>query len=158
MLNLNLLDEEGYGVTGCKWFKNGKEEKNTHTINEFSYSAGPNKTDFLEPAPTYYMFQLITEEGRILYSTKKIIDYYDFFPAPKTDKLFIYPNPVAAGASFVVEGLVPDSPIYVYNQFGLCVSYKNPPGTSTITLSLDLPTGVYLIRSDNKTEKIVIMN
>ncbi|MCL2289506.1 MAG: T9SS type A sorting domain-containing protein [Bacteroidetes bacterium] len=156
MLNKLLLGEEGYEVTGCKWFKSGREEKNTNTVDEFSYSAGPNKTDLLEPAPTYYMFRITTEDGRTLYSTKKIMNYYDLAPGAKSNKLFVYPNPVASGATFTVEGVVEDSPIFVYNQFGLCVSYTPAPGTSIVTLNLDLPVGVYLIRSENKTEKIVI--
>jgi len=44
LLNLKKLEEDGFDIAGCKWFKNGIEQKNTHTINEFSYSEGADKT------------------------------------------------------------------------------------------------------------------
>jgi len=155
ILNVKQLVEEGLEVTGCKWFKNGIEEE-THTTNEFSYSAGPNITNLLEPAPTYYMFKLITANFDTLCSTEKMFTGSDLPSGSKTDHLLVYPNPVSSGNSFIVEGVSKDSPIDVYNQYGVCVSSAVATG-NTVMLTLHLPAGVYFIRADNKEGKVVII-
>jgi hypothetical protein len=158
LLNLKKLSEDGYDVSNCKWFKNGMEEKETRTINEFSYSAGAN--ELLELAPTYYMFQLITSNYGNLCSSKKIITSKDkSLSCPgtgSTDNLFVYPNPVLCGGSLTIEGVIKDSPIYVYNHLGACVF--NTFATDEITtLTFNLPQGIYLIRANEKVVKIMIM-
>ena len=72
MLHLKKLWQDGYDVIGCKWYKNGIEELNTRTIDEFSYSAGPNFGDMLE-YETCYSFRLITSNRGELCSTVKFI-------------------------------------------------------------------------------------
>ncbi|MCL1850144.1 MAG: T9SS type A sorting domain-containing protein [Bacteroidetes bacterium] len=156
MLNLKKLANEGYEVTGCKWFKNSKEEKDTRTIDAYSYSAGPKKTDLLELEPTYYSFQLITKDGSRLNSTNKILTKRDFEHAPLYNPLFVYPNPVFAGNAFTLEGLTKDTPIEVYNQYGVCV-HKAIAKDETATLALNLPVGVYIIRNNNKIVRITII-
>jgi hypothetical protein len=156
MLNLNLLTEEGYDVADCKWLKNGKIETETHSYDVFSYSAGPKITDLLEPDPTFYMFRLTLDNGKFLYSTRKVIQPYEIFGAPAQTGLIIYPNPAYSGAYFTIEGAVEGAPLYVYNQFGVCIQTVIATGEKT-TLSLNLPAGVYLVRSEEKTGKVVIM-
>jgi len=156
MLNLKKLDYEGYEVTGCRWYKNGTEEIETNTIDVYSYSAGPKRTDLLELAPTYYMFQLITKEGKLLNSTKKMLLEYKFELAPPPAKLIIYPNPVFSGNSFTIEGVTAGSPIEVFNQAGVCVS-KTTANDTTATLTLQLPAGIYIIRNHNKEGKITFV-
>jgi len=151
MLNLRKLREEGYEFTGCLWYKNGIEEKDTRTINVFSYSAGPYEIDLLELSPTYYKFELITNNFGNLCSTNKIIDGYTF-----RSGLLAYPNPVLSGSQLVIEGFVPNHPIYLYNQYGACVG-SSISNENTVTLILNYPPGIYLIRSDNKTTKILIL-
>jgi len=155
MLNLKKLAEEGYEVTGCKWFKNGKEERETNTINEYSYSAGPKKTDLLELSPTYYMFRLTTRSGALLNSTKKILTEHRFSAAPLQSKLIIYPNPVFSGNLFTIEGVTSGSAIEVYNQAGVCVS-RTIAADKTAILVLPLPAGVYIIHNQGKEAKIVV--
>ena len=158
LLNLKKLSEDGYEVSNCKWFKNGIEEKDTHTINEFSYSAGVN--ELLELTPTYYMFQLITSNYGNLCSSKKMITSKDkslpCLGTGGTDNLFVYPNPVLSGGSLTIEGVIKDSPIYVYNHLGVCV-FNTFATDEIITLTLNLPQGIYLIRANEKNVKIMIM-
>jgi hypothetical protein len=151
MLNLKKLREDGYEYTHCLWYKNGIEEKDTRTINEFSYSAGPYEGDLLELSPTYYKFELITKNLGNLCSSKKMIDSYIFKAG-----LLAYPNPVLAGSMLTVTGFTPNNPIYIYNQYGACVGSSIATENNT-TLTLNYPPGIYLVRSNNKTTKILIM-
>ena len=157
MLDLRKLANEGYEVNGCQWFKNGILEKDTRTIDEFSYSAGPHAFDLLEPAPTYYMFLLSTEKHGNLCSTHKLIDD-DGSSGDKTKDscLFVYPNPVLSGSPFTIEGVVAGDLVKVYNQSGIFISSVMATG-STVTLTLHLPAGIYFIRANNREIKIVII-
>jgi hypothetical protein len=155
LLNLGKLEDEGYEITDCKWYKNNKELRETNTLDPFSYSAGPNQSDKLELAPTYYHFHLTTHNGMELYSTKKVLQYYDYYPAPAPNKLYVYPNPAESGMVFTVENATKGTLMQVYNQYGLCVKTLTTPDT-TVTLSLNLPAGIYLIKNENKEAKVVI--
>jgi hypothetical protein len=151
MLNLRKLREDGYEYTECLWYKNGIEEKDTRTINEFSYSAGPYEGNLLELAPTYYMFELITNNLGNLCSSKKMIDSYTL-----NANLLAYPNPVLSGGLITVEGFTPNTPIYIYNKYGACVG-SSTTSENTVALTLNYPSGIYLIRSNNKTTKVIII-
>jgi len=155
MLNLNKLEGEEYVVVDCKWFKNGKEELETHTLDAYSYSAGPNRTDLLELAPTYYMFRIITDNGSLLNSTLKMLTEYRFNPPPLKSPLIIYPNPVLSGNVFTIEGLAKNTPIEVFSQIGVCVS-RTTAHNEKENLRLELPAGVYIIRNNGREGKIVI--
>ena len=155
MLNLRRLKEEGYIITGCIWYKNGYEEKDTRTIDEFSYSAGPKKTHLLELAPTWYMFELITSNRGNLCSTQKMImNYYSV--SGSDGNLTVYPNPALSGNALTIEGVAEGSTILVYNQYGICVSNvvatENP---ATLTIN-NLQPGIYLIRANGKQTKVVV--
>ena len=152
LLNLRWLRENGYEVSGCRWFKNGKELLELNTIDEYSYCAGTNG-DLLEPAPTYYTFQVNTSNFGCINSTKKMITQNS---SAGTGKLLVYPNPVGSGTQFTIEGVSNNSLIYVYNFMGVCVGSAIATD-STAKLSLNLPAGIYLIRSENKKAKIVIV-
>ena len=152
LLNLRWLRENGYEVSGCRWFKNGIELLELNTIDEYSYCAGTNG-DLLEPAPTYYTFQINTNNFGCINSTKKMITHNS---SNSTGKLLVYPNPVSSGAQFTIEGVSKNSLIYVYNFMGVCVGSAIATD-STAKLSLNLPAGIYLIRSENKEAKIVIV-
>ena len=154
MLNLKLLREEGYDVTGCIWVKNGNQEAETLTINEFSYSAGPNTTDKLEPAPTYYMFHLLTGNYGMLCSSKKTLNYT---PQNDATSLIAYPNPLPLGSYLTIQGAQKDSRIYVYNQAGVIIS-STVASDSTVNVKLPSVDGVYLIRNGDKTIKVVVSN
>jgi hypothetical protein len=102
------------------------------------------------------MFRLTLDNGSWLYSTKKVIPYLGLMPEAPTSGLTIYPNPALSGSQFTVEGVVAGSPVYVYNQFGVCVN-NIMASANAIALELDLPVGFYMVRSENKSGKIVIM-
>ena len=155
MLDLKKLREEGFDIIGCKWYKNGIEEVNTRTINEFSYSAGPKATDLLEPEPTYYMFRIITRNRGELCSTLKSISYDGMTPAPD-DKLWAYPNPVTSGMPFSVEGTAKGDEVQVYNQSGICV-HSTIAGGETIILTLHVEAGVYVVWANGKQVKVIII-
>ncbi|MCL2511518.1 MAG: T9SS type A sorting domain-containing protein, partial [Bacteroidales bacterium] len=155
MLDLKKLKDDGYDVIGCKWYKNGIEQFITNTIDEFSYSAGPYATDQLESAPTYYSFRLITSNHGDLCSTIKLIDSDKMPPVPG-DKIWAHPNPVMSGAPFTVEGVAKNDEVRVYNQSGICVHTAIATG-ETITLTLHVQAGVYLVRVNEKQVKVVII-
>ena len=156
MLNLNKLDEDGYDITGCKWFKNGMEETNTRTIDEYSYSAGSDASDKLEPEPAFYMFQIITNNFGALCSTFKTIKY-DNTAGKSNTEICAYPNPLRAGSQLTIEGVVKGGMINIYNQTGVLVGSVISVD-SVVTLTLPERNGVYMIHCGEKVIKIVITN
>jgi len=155
MLNLKKLADDGYEVTGCKWFENGTEVMDTRTVNEFSYSAGTNKTDRLNP-DILYKFQISTANNDLLCPADITVPEYITPSGTAVGNLFVYPNPVPSGAPFIIEGAAQGSFIQVYNQYGVCVSSVVANDSAT-TLSLHLPAGIYFIRAHNKEIKIVVI-
>jgi len=155
-LNLNRLRESGLEVIGNRWFKNGREQMNTRTIDEFSFSAGPNRNDLLELAPTYYRFQIITQNCGILSSTRKMMTVRYLVNERHADiELIAYPNPVLSGSPLTLVGTTAGSQIQIFNRSGLLK--KTIVATdNTTTLTLSLPLGVYLIRTDNKAIQILV--
>jgi len=155
LLDKKKLANEGYEIIGCKWFKNAKQEMFTNTIDEYSYSAGPKLNDKLELDPSFYYFQLVTRKGLLLYSTKKVLYEYQNVPAPANNNLFVYPNPATSGTTFTVENATKGTLMQVYNQYGACVKTLITTDT-TVTLTLNLPAGIYLIKNENKESKIIL--
>jgi hypothetical protein len=157
LLNIKNLTEDGYEVVGCKWFKNGIEVK-THSESEFSYAEASDK--FLEPEPTYYMFQLTTKkQGELCSSPKILVDQEKTLRCPETEtanNLLVYPNPVESGGLLTLEGDIKGNTVYVYNHLGVCV-YNIIATENMITFSLDFPQGIYLIRVMDKIVKVAIM-
>jgi len=163
LLNLKKLSEDGFEVTGCKWYKNGIEVTETNTIDPFSYSEGSDK--FLETEPSYYSYCLITiNRGiqcfseKIIISRKKALECLDCLDCDvdKSDNLLIYPNPVSPGGSLTLEGVVKGHPVFIYNQLGACVLCTVATG-EIMQLSLDFPPGIYLIRNKDKIVKILVV-
>jgi hypothetical protein len=71
-------------------------------------------------------------------------------------KLMVYPNPITTGAQLTILGTNKESSLKIYNLFGACVG--SIAGTEGITkLNLNLPAGIYFIRSGNNTAKIVVL-
>ena len=158
LLNLKKLADDGFEVTHCKWFKNGKEMPKTHTINAFSFSEGPDKE--LETAPNYYSFRLVTSNFGELPSTEKIIIHPDKAPkCPEIESynpLTVYPNPIIKGGLLTLEGLMPQKTVYVYNHIGETV-LSFTATESSMKLTFDFPQGIYLVRNDGKIVKVVIV-
>ena len=158
LLNRKKLAEDGYEVTGCKWYKNGIELMETHTIDEFSFSEGQDK--LLETEPTCYAYRLATKHHGALCSTEKAITLYnksaDCPDVENSNKLLAYPNPVSSGGLLTVEGVVEGSPLHVYNYLGARV-LSIISTDNAVTFTPDLPQGIYLIRSENKIVRVMIM-
>jgi len=156
MLDRKKLADDGYEVTGCKWFKDGVEETDTRTVNEFSYSLGPKATDLFDFETATYKWQIHAKNYGNLCSSNKSMEN----PAPginnSTDNLFVYPNPVFSGVVLTITGTENDTPIFVYNTLGICVgNYLAKEEVTTITL--ELPSGIYWIKNGVKTAKTVIV-
>jgi hypothetical protein len=155
MLDLKKLSDEGYSVTGCKWYKDGIEEPDTRTVSEFSYSLGPHATDLFDFETATYKWQLQTQNYGTLCSTNKSITGTTS-PDSKSNNLLVYPNPVFSGTLLTVTGAENNTPIAVYNSLGVCVrSYMAKEATGTITLNL--PSGVYWVKNEDKIVKIVVV-
>ena len=158
MLNLKKLKEDGYEVTGCKWFKNGVEETSTNTVDEYSYSAGCNAPDKLDTEPAQYMFQLITSNFGALCSSVKTIKQIKISDENTGTSLLAYPNPLPSGSQITIEGAVKGSMIRVYNQAGACVKSEIATTDCAVRLTLPFAEGVYVIRNGNKMIKVVVTN
>ena len=158
LLNLRKLVEDGYEVIGCKWYKNGIEVKETYATDECTYIEGSDK--LLETAPTYYMYCIITKNYGELCSTEKIIINHNKAlvcnEIENSNNLMAYPNPVMSGGLLTLEGVIKGSPIYAYNYLGACV-FSTIATENIMSLILDLPQGIYLIRNEDKIVRIVTM-
>ena len=155
-LDLRRLDSLGLEVADCRWYKNGIEEMETQTINQFSYSAGPYATHLLEEKPTWYMFEVITKKHASYCSTRKIIDYCPNKSGAPPKNLVIFPNPTSGNNSFTVENVIEGEPVQIFNQFGICIK-NNMAAGEVISMTLDVPSGVYMIRCGDRFGKIVVI-
>ncbi|MCL2510904.1 MAG: T9SS type A sorting domain-containing protein [Bacteroidales bacterium] len=61
-----------------------------------------------------------------------------------------------SGAPFTVEGVAKNDEVRVYNQSGICVHTAIATG-ETITLTLYVESGVYVVRANEKQVKVVIV-
>jgi len=142
LLNLKRLKEEGYDVTGCKWFRNGIQ------IGEgYEYSAGPERGDQLMAGAAYHFELSTSNRGNNIRSTDKVISL--------RVSLVAYPNPVRSGAILTIEGAKEGSPIEVYNQNGARVRMFIAE-SATVTFSLNVTSGIYIVRTGNGEARIVI--
>jgi len=158
MLDRKKLADDGYEVTGCKWFKDGLEETDTRTVNEFSYSLGPKATDLFDFETAIYKWQIHAKNYGALCSSNKVMDNSESGDNKKSsaNNLVVYPNPVFSGGLLTITGTENDTPITVYNALGFCMgNYLSKEDITTITLNF--PSGVYWIRNGNKITKAVII-
>jgi hypothetical protein len=91
----------------------------------------------------------------VLSSTQKIITAHGSAPAENNTEIIVYPNPVKSGNPLTLENVTKGNTIQIYNQSGTLVKTALASDT-TITLVLNLPTGMYLIRVDEKTIQIFV--
>jgi hypothetical protein len=115
----------------------------------YTYSAGPRSTALLEIGATYH-FVLTTSNHGELRSTNKVFDKLG-------SSLLAYPNPVRAGNVITIEGVDEGSVIEVYSQNGVRVSNTIANGTPAM-LNLNVPSGIYVIRTKNGEVKVVVNN
>jgi hypothetical protein len=71
--------------------------------------------------------------------------------------LLAYPNPVSIGSELKIEGVAEGSLIEVYNLSGICV-YRTVVTDNPASLILNVPAGVYLVRTNIGEVKVVINN
>jgi len=149
MLNKQMLKEEGYVVTGCKWYKKDEEKDEEIEIGkDFSYSAGAKKTNILEVGAVY-RFELETSSHGVLCSTEKS------FTSTNAANLIVYPNPVPTGGTLYIETDEVDMAIEIYNQGGICVKKLTSTGNTT-AITFDLPAGNYIVKIGTKETKIIV--
>jgi uncharacterized repeat protein (TIGR02543 family) len=71
--------------------------------------------------------------------------------------LSAFPNPVVRGNALYIEGVAAGNFIEVYNMSGMRI-YRTVATNSPARLILDIPAGMYMIRTNNGEVKIVIEN
>ena len=154
LLNLQKLQDSGYIdstynysdiVTHytCAWFKDGKKIIGR---DGFFYSVGDSDSNYLEGK---YHFELVEKYTYdTLRSTKKIISF-------TKSSWRVYPNPVPQGSRLVIEGTEAGAPVEVYDITGICVKRATAVGNVT-ELTLIVPAGVYVVRSNNEETKVII--
>jgi hypothetical protein len=143
-LDLAKLESEGYTVTGCKWYKNDEE-----IGTGFTYTADPANPNKLEIGARYSYVLIISALFEI-HSTDKVITGFSAYTS-----LLAYPNPVQSGSAITIEGVTEGSAIEVYSQTGMRVSHTIVTGTPA-TLTLQVPAGIYIIRTAIGEVKIVV--
>ncbi|MDR0814223.1 MAG: T9SS type A sorting domain-containing protein, partial [Bacteroidales bacterium] len=65
-----------------------------------------------------------------------------------------YPNPAVSGQEVTVEGCG-DGYIEIYNAVGKLVQQVKPNGNVTV-MTLNQPSGVYFVRTNRQTIKVII--
>ena len=146
MLDLARLENDGYAVVACNWYRD-----DNLLFEGFTYSAGSRSTDRIQAG--VYRFEVTADDNVVLRSTDKIIGNQ-----ASAVGLLAYPNPLFSGGVLTIENIAEGSLIEVYNQSGLRLIHTVATG-SPATLSLDtLPAGVYVVRTVNGETKIIIEN
>jgi len=157
MLNLNRLRADGFEALDARWFKNGIEIIDTRTGSVFSYSAGPNASDLLETAPTFYHFEVLTERCGVVASTPKTIASHNAFIVETHNcaSLQAFPNPIQSGGTITLENTTAGHKIQIFNRSGMLV--KSAVATDgTTLLTLNIPQGIYIIHVENQTVQILV--
>ncbi|MCL2416771.1 MAG: T9SS type A sorting domain-containing protein [Bacteroidales bacterium] len=155
-LNKVRLREDGFDVIGCRWYRNDQLLP-VRTVDEFTYSAGPNRSDLLE-LNARYRFVIRTTVCDSLSSTVKILTSRSTPPnvwPSSIAKITAYPNPISSGDSLTLVGTTKGSTIQVYNRLGLLMQTVVATDLTT-TFSLNLPAGLYSIHVDNQTIQILV--
>ena len=147
MLNLKALAADKIAVNKCEWYKKSTAGQTDEKLGEgvtFSIDTKGNKK--LEPG--FYYFKL----SETLYSKDKEINNQG-----KSASIFAYPNPVQSGDQLSIEGVDEGTPLQVFNQAGMCVLITIATG-NPVTLSLNVPAGLYVIRTQNGEIKVIVNN
>jgi uncharacterized repeat protein (TIGR02543 family) len=146
ILNLKKLEgDRNFEVTDCRWYKNGNSIE-----TGLNYAEATTRNALTEGAK--YRFVVSTTVGD-LQST----DYEHHHKTSVVTSTKAYPNPATSGTPVYVELDASDSGslIEVYNATGKLVSKTKAEG-NPVTLNLSVPPGVYFIRINGKTEKIIV--
>ncbi|MCL2435541.1 MAG: InlB B-repeat-containing protein [Lentimicrobiaceae bacterium] len=158
MLDLHTLRLEYGEIENCEWYIDGAKVRNTQTINQFSYSAGPNFDDRLM-CGVEYMFKLkFKNRTNWLCSSLKVIkDNCCNLPGAPPKNLVVFPNPTRGDNSFTVENVIPGEAVQIFNQYGIYIKSAVATGEAiSMTLS-NVSSGVYMIRCGERFGKIVII-
>jgi hypothetical protein len=142
-VNNNPANNGGYEFTNYEWFKNGQP---IGTDQQY-YSAGPARSDQLDPAADYSV-TVTTKEGKQLHVCPGRVTL-----APRA-ALKAYPNPAQSGTKVTVEsGAANGSTIRIYNITGGLVGTGQMQG-GEVQITAPQTTGVYLITVDGENVKL----
>jgi hypothetical protein len=148
MMNMKQLREKGFTVNSYRWRMNGNDIGNESK----TFSQGPKRTDLLPDAK--YSFVLSTSShGNV------VSDEYSFV-SWKRQSMSVYPNPVRQGTE--VRITIPEtekafSLIEIYDATGKVVQQLKAESDVAVA-SLHLPAGIYFVKVNGQTVKLIIEN
>ena len=145
-VNLDSTTNGGYIFTEFSWYKDGTVIPDQ--TGQYLYCA-----DSLVDGAKYHAL-LTTAAGAILETCPYI------YRIPAASGIKIYPNPVPQGGTVTVD--ISELPalsgnIEIYNLQGVLVYSFAPPHAGTFTLQAPYPAGVYIIKADKYSQKIIVI-
>ena len=158
MLNIVELERSGINLpadlnSACTWWEILPDGERNRLGNGSAYHAPGGRNALKTQADgVWYYFEIQTANG-IQFSTNKQLDD----DLTTKSSLLAYPNPLQTGSALTLEGVETGSLIEVFNTSGLRV-YSTIATGEPVTLTLNLPAGVYLIRTVQGEIRVVINN
>ncbi|GHT81077.1 hypothetical protein FACS189467_4520 [Bacteroidia bacterium] len=144
-VNNNTADNGGYEFTHYEWYRNGQPIG----IDQQYYSAGPARTDLLDPAVDYSA-AVTTIEGKVLHVCPGRVTL-------TPTSLRAYPNPVPHGTTVTLESPAADgSLIRLYNITGGLIDDTKQLYNGKAQLTAPQAIGIYVITVDGEMAKVVV--
>jgi hypothetical protein len=145
-VNNNFANNGGYNFVSYEWFKNGQA-----ICTGQYYSAGKARSDVLD-ASAQYSVAMTTDDGKVLHTCEGTI-------LLQSASLQVYPNPALNGESITLKYTAPQIPdhavISIFNIAGKLIGTQQLTDHET-KLSLPSAPGIYLIRVNDETVKVII--
>ena len=133
--------------TKCTWYKVGSS---TPVGEGFFYSNDRQNGSPFKQGDKYYF--KISNGSKSDEST-----VHEIKSQGKSASLLAYPNPVQSGNMLTIEGVDEGGLLQVFNQAGVCVLNSIATG-NPVTLTLHVPAGLYVVRTQNGEIKIIVNN
>jgi len=116
-------------------------------------------SNFIGETEIFIAFQFYEEDG--LYDMGGLVDNVSltkyinvgFTENTKKDSISVYPNP--SNGNFTIKNLTLNEPVTIYNIQGKLV-YNSVVSNTEINFNLNVSPGVYLVRINNDTKKLII--
>jgi hypothetical protein len=149
LLNFTNLANSNHVPTACRWYFIPDAGDVISLGEGFRYVSPEDRPHSLR-TDGYYRFVLTTSAAGELYSTNKRLTH-----AASNSSLNAHPNPVVSGNMFTIEGVEEGSQVEVFNLQGVRV-HTTVATSSPFMLTLNLPTGIYVVRTRNGEVRIVV--